>query len=1312
MNFNVSSATIDGITCQAGDEIGIFDGNQCVGFTVVTQPGDPIFIVASADDPLTPETDGFVAGDTVLIKIWDASAGTEITTLQVFIITGLLEFSEGGSTWLTIAATTPCTSPTPPVVGTITQPTCAMATANIALSGLPATGTWTLTQTPGGNTYTGTGATFTVTGLAAGITYSFTVANAEGCVSGSSGNAVVNAQPSTTASPEVGTITQPTCAVATASVALSGLPASGTWTLTRTPGGNTNSGTGTAYTVTGLPAGATYTFTVTNASGCISPASEPADINAQPSTPGAPETETVTQPTCQVTTGSVALSHLPASGMWTLTTIPTGKTYTGSGRTFTATGLQAGTTFTFRVTNADGCTSPASDAVTLNNPPSPPAPPAIATVTQPTCQLATGSIALYGLPSSGTWTLTRVPGGTTSTGSGSRFTVAGLPSGTYAFTVTNAAGCTSGLSSVVTLNMQPVTPGNPVIGAVTQPNCQVNTGSVVLTGLPETEGWMLTQSPGGDTWIGSGSSFTVTGLEEGTTYSFKVKNSAGCSSANSAGVVINAHGGVPGTPSVGNITQPTCTVTTGSVMLSSLPSEGNWTITRIPGGNTVNGSGSSTTLTNLPAGSYTFTLTNFSGCTSLPSATVTLQASTPPGTPNAVTIIQPDCSTPTGSVVLNNLPATGTWTLIRNPGEFLSVGSGTGTTVSGLAPGTYTFSVKNASGCTSSPSPGMAIAAQPLPAPPNVGTITQPTCLVSTGSVALSGLPSSGTWILTRSPGSFTISGSGTRTTVQQLAPGSYRFTVTNSSGCVSTPTEEVVIQQAANVPAAPVIGNIAQPSCSTATGAVLLVGLPQSGSYTLTRSPGNVTYSASGANYTVTGLAPATTYTFTVTTSGGCRSAASSPVAISPKPSVPGTPAVGTITDPNCSNPSGTVMLSGLPSGSWTLTKYPGGAIMPGNGASYALTDLSPGAYTFTVTNSSGCTSTATSTVTIHDAPPAPGAPQLGTITQPTCMVATGSVKLNGLPSGNWTLRRFPGSIALSGTGSSITVSGLNPGTHNFTVSDAAGCTSVSSAVAVIEEQPATPFPPVAVSISQPTCGLSTGSITFNNLPSAGSWTLVASPGGLIGTGKGSSATVSNLETATYTFYVSNEAGCTSGLSAEITILPQPSTPNAPQIGTVINPTNVSTGSVVLRGLPETGNWLLTKNPGGILTAGSGDTTVIKDLTAGTYYFSVTIDPGCTSEETMVYLPLVSGVMDQDRNMIRLFPNPVNTVLTVQVNLSGKHPATAELMTLQGILIRTEAVVLQDGRFELQAEDLLPGVYLLRVRYGESSGLLRFIKQ
>ncbi|NRT16275.1 hypothetical protein HNP99_002639 [Flavobacterium sp. 28A] len=74
-----------------------------------------------------------------------------------------------------------------PTIGIITQPTCAAPTGSVVLSGLPATGNWTIN--PGA--ITGTGATTTVSGLTAGTTYTFTVSNGS-CTSGSSSNAVVN----------------------------------------------------------------------------------------------------------------------------------------------------------------------------------------------------------------------------------------------------------------------------------------------------------------------------------------------------------------------------------------------------------------------------------------------------------------------------------------------------------------------------------------------------------------------------------------------------------------------------------------------------------------------------------------------------------------------------------------------------------------------------------------------------------------------------------------------------------------------------------------------------------------------------------------------------------------------------------------------------------------------------------------------------------------------------------------------------------------------------------------------------------------
>ena len=93
-----------------------------------------------------------------------------------------------------------------------------------------------------------------------------------------------------------------------------------------------------------------------------------------------------------------------------------------------------------------------------------------------------------------------------------------------------------------------------------------------------------------------------------------------------------------------------------------------------------------------------------------------------------------------------------------------------------------------------------------LPSAPIVGVITQPTCTVATGSVVLSGLPSTGTWTI--NPGG--TNGTGTSTTISGLAAGTYTFTVTDGiSGCTSLGSTEVVINIQPPAPATPIITQI-----------------------------------------------------------------------------------------------------------------------------------------------------------------------------------------------------------------------------------------------------------------------------------------------------------------------------------------------------------------------------------------------------------------------------------------------------------------------------------------------------------------------
>ncbi len=250
-------------------------------------------------------------------------------------------------------------------------------------------------------------------------------------------------------------------------------------------------------------------------------------------------------------------------------------------------------------------------------------------------------------------------------------------------------------------------------------------------------------------------------------------------------------------PVIDGIIQPGCTLSTGSVQLSGLPSS-DWTVTAQPAGITIEGSGATATFDILPPGTYTFTAAVSSGCSSSGSAPAVINeqpALPPPPLPG--TIAAPTCSTSTGSVTMLNLPSSGSWTLTRYPGTIQYTGTGTSAVITGLPPGLFNFAVTNSAGCISELSANVTIPdPPPVPTAPVIGNIVQPTSILPTGSVTLTGLPSSGAWTVIRSPGDILKTGSGTSVIISELVAGSYTFAVRNSSGCISSESDIVVIEQ------------------------------------------------------------------------------------------------------------------------------------------------------------------------------------------------------------------------------------------------------------------------------------------------------------------------------------------------------------------------------------------------------------------------------------------------------------------------------------------------------------------------------------
>jgi hypothetical protein len=109
------------------------------------------------------------------------------------------------------------------------------------------------------------------------------------------------------------------------------------------------------------------------------------------------------------------------------------------------------------------------------------------------------------------------------------------------------------------------------------------------------------------------------------------------------------------------------------------------------------------------SGNYTLTVTDGYNCGSQ-TKSVNLTVTPLLISPTIGITTQPTCTKATGSVVLNGLPASGTWNLYQNGNEtpIVTGGSGTSTTISDLVVGDYTFTV-SIGACISSSSYSVSI---------------------------------------------------------------------------------------------------------------------------------------------------------------------------------------------------------------------------------------------------------------------------------------------------------------------------------------------------------------------------------------------------------------------------------------------------------------------------------------------------------------------------------------------------------------------------------------------------------------------------
>ena len=355
--------------------------------------------------------------------------------------------------------------------------------------------------------------------------------------------------------------------------------------------------------------------------------------------------------------------------------------------------------------------------------------------------------------------------------------------GTYTVTVTDANGCTD--TETVSISE----PASGVIAAaVLDSNVSCNSGS---------DGGATASATGGTagytySWSNSATTASITGIAAGT-YSVTVTDANGCTDSTS---VI--------------VTEPTSLVA-ASVLDSNTScngsSNGGATASATGGTGTYSyswsNSATTASITGVPAGTYSVTVTDANGCTD--SSTVTI---TEPNSIVATSVVDSNVScngSSNGGATAGATGGTGTYTYAWS-------NSATTASITGVLAGTYSVTVTDANGCTDSASV----------------TVTEPTSLVAATSldsnVSCNGNADGGATVSATggtTAYSYAWSNSATTASITGVAAATYSVTITDVNGCTDS-SSVIITEPTVLVATATVDSNTSCSSASTGVGSAV----------------------------------------------------------------------------------------------------------------------------------------------------------------------------------------------------------------------------------------------------------------------------------------------------------------------------------------------------------------------------------------------------------------------------------------------------------------------------------------------------------
>ncbi len=586
-----------------------------------------------------------------------------------------------------------------------------------------------------------------------------------------------------------------------------------------------------------------------------------------------------------------------------------------------------------------------------------------------------------------------------------------IPMGTYTITIIDDNGCSS--THTVTVNSN----GGPIdIQLNTYPgNCGAN-GSIwvgIANGtVPYTISW---DGPSSGATVSNNSSYSINDLSNGT-YNITVTDDYGCVATKSI-TLINGVGNLTATATP---TQITCGQY-GSIWVDITSGVPNYQIEWDgPVSNSIIISDNWYNIQNLPAGTYTITITDFSGC----SIVKTIEVITVGSDLSISTSVTHEACTSAGSIWVNinggTAPYIIDWSGAANGTQNTS---GQGYNITNLWQGTYTVVVTDANGCQDSQTVTINIA------PSITINATGIDCVCGdNGSIWLSF--SGGT-----APYTVQWDGpaSGNVTTVDQnydildLSCGSYSITVTDDNGCTAT-TSITLGQNGGNLNASLWTTDA---NCE-GYGAIEVTIMGGDADYKIDWSGASTgTATTSSTNYNILNLV-AGAYTITVTDDNGCTTTTSTTLGQNGG----NLNASLWTTDANCGGYGAievtitggdtdyTIDWSGASTGTATTSNI-----------NYNILNLVAGAYSITVTDNNGCTTTAQTTIN------STGALSVteNTTNADCCDLGEIDLTVTG-GSGNYTYTWNP---AVS---TSNRAQDLDAGIYEVTISDGTSCSTTAS--------------------------------------------------------------------------------------------------------------------------------------------------------------------------------------------------------------------------------------------------------------------------